>query len=391
MMARHSPFDHSAMNGRHQLPSDWAVSTQHFPIWLLVAVVCVACLGCSESAPPVSNAPAPTSAPAAPMPVAQPAEPAALQPPAEPPPQAAKSLVRTDESGRKWVGDIPYDVWFDDPLAVVADDTEVTTAPAAAEVPESPETTEATETPDATPAVEGSKPARDWAAILPPDIVTAEVKNIRNRLSDSLQSVGRYNGNYKEIQIEGATLAALGSIVSKHAPDVSWAPRAAYVRDLGAQLEQNAQKLGREAYQSTRRPFEQVETVLDGSVPTDVKEPEPAIDVSERADRSGLMKRIDNAFQWLRKEATSAASLKSNRDRAVHEASILTALTIVAAEGQYASADEEKYQQHATEMTDAGSTAIQAIRDQEYETFANSLNLIEKKCNDCHQEYRFGE
>ena len=57
---------------------------------------------------------------------------------------------------------------------------------------------------------------------VPISVIETEVKMIRNHLRQSLQTVGTYNGSYKEIQCDGATLAAIAAVAIEHPASLSW-------------------------------------------------------------------------------------------------------------------------------------------------------------------------
>ena len=146
--------------------------------------------------------------------------------------------VHTDAQGRKWLGDVPYDVFFNDPLAVAAEGgtpaVATSRAPAALAEATSPPQKEA-----GSFSRVGSKPAsrpasrkpeaaagRDWNALIEMDVLDAEVKRIRNELAAQLQSVPKYNSHFQEIAIAGTTLAAVAEIVAEHPGSLSWKPNA---------------------------------------------------------------------------------------------------------------------------------------------------------------------
>ncbi|MGH7200181.1 MAG: hypothetical protein ACREJB_06220, partial [Planctomycetaceae bacterium] len=185
--------------------------------------------------------------------------------PAEPRASDSERVAARDDDGRKMIGEIPYDVWFDDPLTVYQSNRQSVpgTTPAEPLTPDVPMTDPVPMPMPTTDPPMAPSGGTDWKMLISGEIISGEAKEIRNRLTQNMQSVGKYNGNYKTIQVDGAVLAALAIIASQHPDDVSWKDRAAAVRDLGWRIEQSAQGLARENYEATQLPFEQFITVMN--------------------------------------------------------------------------------------------------------------------------------
>ncbi len=193
--------------------------------------------------------------------------------------------VHTDAQGRKWLGDVPYDVFFNDPLAVAAEGGTPAVARQAAlrrlggsDKPSAEggrSFSRAGSKPASRPASRKPEAAagRDWNALIEMDVLDAEVKRIRNELAAQLQSVPKYNSHFQEIAIAGTTLAAVAEIVAEHPGSVSWKPNAPFVRDLAAKIHDAASAPGGPAFQATKTPYEQLVDVLDGNLPAGVPVP----------------------------------------------------------------------------------------------------------------------
>jgi hypothetical protein len=327
----------------------------------------------------------------------------------------------TDAQGRKWLGDVPYDVFFDDPLAVAAEGrtdgrakgtpstaqpngkAAVASAEPAVGSAAAPEPTTAGETSSrpanragttsttsaGTSTAKTAAPSTDWSDLIDPDTLDAEVKRIRTELTAGLQSVGKYNARYQEIAVAGATLAALAEIVVELPRSSSWKEHAASVRDLAASIHDAAKALGGPAYQATKAPTDQLMDVLDGNLPAGLPASEPMRDFSQVANRSALMKRMDRSFQRLKKGGTAQQLLKNNAAQALEDAAILAALSRVISVGHYDSADDPKYHAHATDLTRAATDLATATKSGDAPAFADSLTRIQKRCDACHADFRF--
>jgi hypothetical protein len=365
-------------------------------------LLAVACAGCgtpvgSESVPTANSDPQKTAV-GSPQPTADKDVQSSHDSPKPAANDAAKPLVRTDEQGRKWLGNVPYDVWFDDPLATAGDLSEPATAtpavpavsppndPSTAAVPPQPATGTTSQ-----PMAQGPEATTlEWGRIVPIGLVDAETKSIRNRLDQNMRTVGTYNGTYKEIQGDGATLAALAEIAVEHPASIAWKDRAPQVRDLSAQVVEAATAIGREAYDATQKPYEQLISVLDGGRAGNAPAAATKADFAERANRAALMHRLNRSFNWLKQNVGKANDLTAKADDAGHETSMMAAIAAVISHNSYDLADEENYRTQATDMIEAALEARKSIDTMNFSAFQESFNRVQQRCDKCHAEYRFG-
>lgn len=310
--------------------------------------------------------------------------------------------VRTDSQGRKWLGDVPYDVFFNDPLKVAAEggpasngveNRSVAAAPAtSAALPKTPNAMTAANPaektlPDATKSVGPSQ--NDWIQLVEIDILDAEVKRIRNELAAQLQSVGKYNSHYQEIAVDGTALAAAAEITAEHSGSLSWKNNAPLVRDLGMKIHAAASGPGGTAFQATKTPYEQLVDVLDGNVPAGVAASPPRRDFAEVASRDAIMKRMDHSFQWLKKSGSAQQVIKKQSANAIHESSLLAALGRVIAVGHYDSADDPKYKAHADDLSKSAAAVAAAVKSDDAAAFTDAVGRVQKRCDACHADFRF--
>ncbi|HUG90573.1 MAG TPA: hypothetical protein VML55_07060 [Planctomycetaceae bacterium] len=306
--------------------------------------------------------------------------------------------MRTDADGRTWIDDIPLDVWYDDPLLVFSSNSQATPAngpaapfatgagqpmprPAAGETP-------AASAPADPPAA--GQPSVDWQELISAEVLDAEAKALRNQLTAALQTVATYNNGFQAIQWDGATLCALAGVAIEHPEPLSWKDKAPYVRDLAQKIEEAAQERGRTAFQETQAPFEQLVSVFSGNVPAGIEPPEATVPFVESASRGGLMRRMQAAQDWLTKNINSADRLTSSehKDRILHEASVLAALTkVISAEG-YDAADEPDYAREADEIVKHSVNARSAAQAGSYDAFRDAVDRIGTHCNNCHTNFR---
>lgn len=313
----------------------------------------------------------------------------------ETPHAASPSKSTAPKKGKEkvvYIGDIPKDVWFDDPLTIASNNTPIgggTPKPAAAptvaanSAPE-PATKAAADPP--APVAGGGKD--DWKSIIPGEILVDETKKIKNRLTDGLSSVTRYNGNYKELQVDGAVLAALAGIEVAHPDPVSWKADAKYVRDLGSDIAAKSKGLGQGSYDPTKQAFEKLEGVLSGNKPGDLGDAAATVPFSEVARRQLIMKRMDRAFNAMKSNINNEEIFKKQNDVVAHEATMLATLAKVVATEGYEAADEPDYQNFIKEIVTSNLAVVAASKNGDYKAYNDGLSRCFKACNDCHQSYK---
>ena len=288
--------------------------------------------------------------------------------------------VSVDASGRKFVGEIPFDVFFDDPLAVASNSQQV-----ASKTNTPTETTEEPEPEDT------STGKLDWKSIITAEQIDAEMKSVRNHLTASMQSVGQYNSHYKELQIDGAVMAALAGILMAHPEELSWKKNAKFIRDLGGKIAENSVGLGKKSFDATKLPYEQAMAVLSGSLPPDLPESTDKFDFVDVASKGDLMKRMDVAYQWMKKNVPTEDVFKGEAEKITHEAIVLATLASIIRTDSYGSTDEEEYQTFASMMVKASQGISESAISGDYKMFNESISKLQKSCDECHVEYRFAD
>jgi hypothetical protein len=282
------------------------------------------------------------------------------------------------------------DVWFNDPIAesqkqgavAVAAVTPQATADAPAAAP----------MPDEKPAEASSGAAGGWKDFISGEELQDETKKIRIRLTDSLQSVGKYNSHYQDvIQIDGAVLAALAGIATTHPDSVPWKEKAKFVRDLAGEVAGKAKGLGAKPFEETQKAYEKLDQLLSGNSPADLDEAAAEIPFSEVAKRGGLMKRMLRADEFIRSNIKTDAAMKKDAETIMHEARLVAVLVKVCGTPGYASVDEEDYRAFIKRSIDANLDIVKAVKNEDFKAFEDAMNRSKKACDDCHVGYRFAD
>ena len=281
---------------------------------------------------------------------------------------------------------IPMDAYFDNPLQIAANNTALApAAPAKEQGGAAPE--KAMNDGPKPPAGDG---ALVWSEFLPAENLQSETKKIQSRVKGWLQGPGTYNGNYKEIAVDGAVIAALAGIAIEHSGEISWKKNAPLIRDLGHELSQAATGLGKENYEKSKTAFDKLDSVFGGAIPADAPKAAPKRPFNETADRGEVMKRIDKARNHLRDNINTEAKLKAGTDDILHETMMISTLGKVVTTDGYSSADEKDYQNFAAALINGAKDASTAAKDQNFQKFSDAMNKVNKSCAECHANYGNG-
>ncbi len=232
---------------------------QVFAIGFVAALCCLT--GCNQQ---------PAAAPAA-----KASPPASVKKAAAAVDSSKKSSVPrvTEKDGKKYLDDIPYDVFFDDPLAIASDSTNVgaPSTPVAATT-DTPQTAD-TPMPEKTTPAATSAGSGNWADYIAMEQLQEESKRIRNQLKSLLQTPATYKEDFEVIKMDGAVLSALAVMTAESGEGISWKPNAGYIRDYGFEMFEAAKGPAKPNYDATNAVYENLQAVFDGTVPPGAAEP----------------------------------------------------------------------------------------------------------------------
>ena len=298
--------------------------------------------------------------------------------------------VWVDEGGNRFIGRVPYDVFFDHPLSVASNgqplgEMQSATANQTSALERStPTETNASVTTLPTAA---SPSDNGWTSVLPAAALESEVKTIRNFLNQKLQSVGNYNSSVTMIPVKAATLALLAGIAIEHSGGVSWKEDAPYIRDLAASMNDSVLQRGPKDQRRLLGLFENLADTLNRSRPSGLKEPTPETTLADVAAMRLVMDRMKEAEQRLRTEVNES-SFTSSKEIVLHEASILSGLMQAMTTESYGYADDPEFREMAQKITDSGQEMRDAVDNGDFKDFELSLSRIAGSCQSCHREYK---
>ncbi len=306
----------------------------------------------------------------------------------------------TDANGVEYLGQVPLDVFFDQPYVVASDQTPLggvansVAEPAAGGMsstgvvpPQNGAPTEdstSTEPPTAV-AIAG---ASGWEEMMPMETITSEINTVRNFLNESLQSVGAYNRSMLMVAPNAAALAVLSGIVMEHPGNVNWKEDAGYIRDIAKQMNAETLQLGKKDQDRLLRLFESMASVLDRSKPAGLKEPVATDTFADVAEMRLVMMRMAAAQKKMKTEAGSASSFESQKEMINHEASILGTMTHVVTLPGYGYEDDQEFVGYAKKIIDAAREVRNAADAGDFGTYELALTKVSTACQECHSQFK---
>lgn len=300
-------------------------------------------------------------------------------------PSGGSMIVERD--GRKWIGDVPVDVWYNDPLSVAATSGQVAqsnpmpeTQVADASIPSKEEKPGPT-----TPEISGGI---DWQAVIPAELLDAEVTAIRNRFNADLQTVGSYNSSYLGIPPHAVTLAVLSHIATKHPGEIRWKKNGNYIRSLSGQMIAEPLRRGPSSQKPLKLKFENVLEILNGSVPATLEAPPGGESIADAAKVSLIMKRLENCEKLISVNGGTEGAMKENAELLKQEAAVLGALTQVLLDGYEDYEGDEDFAAFVTNMVDASKGMREHIKAEQFDKFELDISKMKKTCTECHSTYR---
>lgn len=309
--------------------------------------------------------------------------------PSTSPPTAAIDPKRLET---KWIGTIPYDVFYDRPWEVAADRTVLGGTQPTSLTSDTPPAAGEKLAGGEMPTPAGNLPPKgvaavDWEQVVPLDSLVGEIKVVRARLANNLQSLKNYNAEYKWISTDGTYLAMLAGVVEQHPSPVNWQANARFVRELGIKISSSATTTGRSAFETTQLAYEQLCVVIDGGQPPEI-EAQEMLPFGEYAYLAELMKWLEPAFNAVKANINTEAKLKEDPEGIERQLRALLLVGRVMGTDSYDYAAEDKYQGFIQDYVTGAEAAIQGLKSRDFAAFQAGLGKVQTSCSECHPIYR---
>jgi hypothetical protein len=231
--------------------------------------------------------------------------------------------------------------------------------------------------------------AARWPALIDAETLEDEIKSQHRVLGLDVQSALKFKGGqYQDARLRLPLLAAMFAITSDYGEPVRWQREASAMRDQLAQAAANC-KVGTDAsYTEAKARYEDLRTLLEGSSPK-VGEADVEAEWAKVADLTELMKRMEEAGQnRITPWTGSEGEFKSNQDKILHEAQLLSVMARVIGHSSYEYASDEAYVKHAKALEEACREIVDGAKQTNFDKTRAAAGNMAKACANCHSDFR---
>jgi hypothetical protein len=309
------------------------------------------------------------------------------------------SSAADDTDGRRKVGGIPFDVYFDNPLGEASDQRLVaggpsgptgggmtgggTTTPPATAIAE----------PEPAPAVAASGGGPKWSELISAQELLDEVQSIRNDLNSRLANFGAYKRAMLEVPVFGSTLAFLADIARRHDGDIKWKDKAHFIRALAISMVDVASSSTggvKKSYDEVNEAFLKISEILNNNEPAELPEVDVEADFVDFVEMGYLMKRLERGENWLKNNTGSEDSLAEKGALAQREVSVFATISESFKSEGFGYGEYEDFVKWANGMRDAAKVMHKAAPAKAFTEFDEARSKISQSCTACHSVYRNG-
>lgn len=296
-----------------------------------------------------------------------------------------------DQKNRIWIENVPYEVWFDNPIEMLGDPELITFKAPQIKNNSAVVTSTAPAHQDEKPNVPETSRQEDdplWNSLVTQEMVQDEINHIRNQLNASFLSVAQYNKSLETIETDCNLLISLCFLVDVKNMDVSWKESCWKLIGLTKELSEIASSKGRENFKKGQDLFNELSTILTGNLSGDPETNAKKSGLSDIAERPALMKKMDELSQSLESEINSEVKFESSQKTVVHDSTLLAILAWAILQPGFDSSEDDSYREVAENMMKEALKMGQSSLDKNYSFWNENKNFVRKRCDQCHADYR---
>jgi len=227
-----------------------------------------------------------------------------------------------------------------------------------------------------------------WPTLISAEAVEDEIKAQQIALGAALKNAVKFKaGEHKAARTHLSVLAVLMAVDADFGQPIRWQSEAPAMRELLASAARNCKVGSDVAYREAKARGEDIGGLVRGTFEPSANS-EPRQEWNQIADRSELMKRLEQARQVLESGTANQKGFKAKADNLAHEAQIVAALAEVIGQEGYEFADDDGYREDAISMRDGATQAREAIERKDHEATQAAVSAIGKTCTHCHEGFR---
>lgn len=227
-----------------------------------------------------------------------------------------------------------------------------------------------------------------WSGLVSATTIEDEVKAIQKRLGMEVTTPVKFKSEYSKAHQSFSMLSMLFGIVREYDSEVRWKRFASEAQISFERAAANSRVGTIQAYESCkRRKDDLAEMVRGGNFNESEKAPEE-LDWSAVIDRSPIMKRLQVSKDLLKQLSSNEKEFSGGTEKIFHESELIAAMGYALIMENMTDADDDGYLDLAKSMIAAAKQTKNACLNQDYESAATAINLIDQSCNNCHDEWK---
>lgn len=228
-----------------------------------------------------------------------------------------------------------------------------------------------------------------WSALVSPDTLTDEIKDMKARVDAAVASATDFKGGgYDDARVGFSAIALAFAVIAAHDGDVRWKKDAQQARDLFARVGANCKVGTAQSFAEAKARVADLGTLLDGGSIDASPERDDDFKWSQVAGRPALMARLEAADALVAAAVASKGDFTKQVEKLLHETEMIATIGEVIQRPDYEYHDDDTYRGHAAAMRDAAIQARDAAAKNDYEAARTAVGALKKSCDTCHGDYR---
>jgi hypothetical protein len=228
-----------------------------------------------------------------------------------------------------------------------------------------------------------------WSAVVSPDTLTDEIKDMKARVDAAVASASDFKGGgYDDARVGFSAIALAFAVIAAHDGDVRWKKDAQQARDLFARVGANCKVGTAQSFAEAKARVADLGTLLDGGSIEASAVREDDFKWSQVAGRPALMARLEMADALVAAAVASKDDFTKQAEKLLHETEMIATIGEVIQRPDYEYHDDDTYRGHAAAMRDAAIQARDAAAKNDYEAARTAVGTLKKSCDTCHGDYR---
>jgi cytochrome c556 len=228
-----------------------------------------------------------------------------------------------------------------------------------------------------------------WSALVSPETLADEIKEMKGTVSKAVASASDFKGGgYNDARKAFSAIALSFALIADYDGDVRWKKDAETARDLFARVGNNCKVGTQQSFDESKARVADLDALLEGN-PIDAKsDREDDWTWSQVAGRPPLMSRLETADGIANAAVASKDDFNKQVEKLLHEVEIVAAIGEAIQRPDYEYHDDDTYRGYASQMRDAAVKARAAVQKSDYDATRTAVGEIKKSCDACHGDYR---